>query len=460
MAHRPRRAPVTSVKRVLITTAVAASTVLGLHSTVWAQYAPHLVHVAHVPGILLDVDATRVAYLEAGTIKVRDRVSCTVTTLGPSATRPDAFSLSSTGASWSTGYSIGGAYTAQQLRAVNGDWAVWQTPDPANQHPSTHFVNLATGVVSVVMPTETVSLYGAPSTSLDVHGNYAYSALDGTHGHHVRAASVAAGDHAGASSSSTGLVDGTTFVTTQYSGLSPYRLPIVLTTPTATEVLDGTTGNVGAPMQGSSPIPVFDYQAHDGWVAYDKGLTSDQLALWTRSPAGVTAQATPHVGGQLVALSSTGEIAYRYNGYHYVGAAGAAGPRTPIAIADLAPPATPLVLGRGARYLSGAWHELAESDLYRFDPTVDSDGTGPASECDPDGGVGASPDGSPMNSGAPPSAGPAPTIPIPAEAPAAPAAASSCSSSATRPLSSLSMFAVALLAAVFAWRRAKVRRAR
>ena len=55
----------------------------------------------------------------------------------------------------------------------------------------------------------------------------------------------------------------------------------------------GTSGEIQlAAYREREPVPGFDYQVNNGWTAFTRLGTGEQLQIWLRSPQGVTSQET------------------------------------------------------------------------------------------------------------------------------------------------------------------------
>src|SRR5204862_5812629 len=80
-----------------------------------------------VVGTVLDVDATRVLFVDDTGVRIKDRATNVVTTIGSGTPATETFGhLVSAGAAWTNGDWIGGVTTARgtPLVRARGDWGV------------------------------------------------------------------------------------------------------------------------------------------------------------------------------------------------------------------------------------------------------------------------------------------------------------------------------------------------
>jgi hypothetical protein len=356
--------------RFTATDTAGATTVLT--RKVYVESDPHLALVDELgPGPVLDIDSTRILFVGASGVSIKDRVSGTVTVLAGGA--PSYGRLSSAGAVWVGGDWINGTYTPRANTGLiaRGDWAAWSVYGVTTITRE----NLATGLTSVIPGSAGTAI---ASFDIDSGGNVAYS--DYSSGFRIHVVSPAGTDQV-LSALSNGVlpvIDGTNIVWQRHA--SGVRVALLLQTAAGAETLDPYSG---APLVTAQPD--VGYRANDGWIAYTKVLAGGGLTAWTRSPAGVQALATPLANVQAIAgLSPDGEIAYdvgpnsdRTN--RYISAAGPANPTSPLPIGG----------SNGTMvHTGGVWYELIGRSAFRVDPTggADAGADGGASDAGSDSG--------------------------------------------------------------------------
>jgi uncharacterized protein (TIGR03382 family) len=403
--------------------------------SVFAEMSPRLVPVGEVCGPIHDFDAKRILYRDevSGLFSIKDRSTGAVTALGPVNSWPSGEPptapgyLTPDGAVWPWSQWRNGAleslsppqpgYSNWADLRVSGTWAIWA----ASSSSSTMRIyrrNLVTGKTDSINP----SYPSIGSLDVDEQGNYAYSSNNtaDTSGEAVVFSSGGTIKQVGSAQRIGGVSTDSGNVVWYPRGLTYDVGYIDLWTPTGGETLEDAICSYLEP----GPCP--HYRMESGWIAYTKGSspTADgrKSTVWTRSPTGVHALATPFDARlYVVGLNGSGEVAVdkvpfnnevgQGQGRRYLSKAGPSAPTTPLEIGG--------AHGR-AVFRDGSWYMVMGRSLFRVEtgPLPQDAGVGPSAPpagmpvCNappppgstPDaassGSSGAAPNGDPANAGA------------------------------------------------------------
>jgi len=335
--------------------------------SVVVESSDKLVVVDELPGPVLDVDATRILFVDAsGNVATKDRATSAVVTHGPLAAgtsfAPGAFRragrLTSAGAVYRGGERRNGVLSARpELSAfvVEGDWVVWITPP--DEEASSHALqreNVATGAIETLASGS--GLLPA-HFCVDSAGNAAYVRFDVPASAYQLRRVDPAGTQTLLALGVDPLIDGD-LVAYRPHQLSPSRRQMYLSTPSGIETLDGASSSA-FPAAGS----LTDYRMGGGFVGFTK-IVSGERTAWTRSSTGIVALASPLVGVRRVAgVNAAGQVVHDVTDpvawKRYVASAGPTAPTTPLAIGG----ANGVMVDVG-----GVWHELVGRTVFRVDP--------------------------------------------------------------------------------------------
>jgi hypothetical protein len=347
----------------------------------YVESSPNLALVAERDGRVLDVDATRILFVNDTGVYLEDRATGVAVNVGAGTLATEtAGQLVSTGAIWTNGDYLNGVSSPRTARFVTarGDWAIRQVD------PSTAPVirqNLTTGAMES-LPTGSVYGFG----DIDAAGTVAYTSFSAFvyDIHRVPVGGpdeiVIPHDTLNIVSPVHPIIDGTTIVFHARSSFG--RSGIAVHSAIGDGFLDTATGQ-----QYGYSLPNVCYRMAGGWIAYNK-VVGGSLTAWTRSPAGVEALAGALNDARIIAgVNANGEVAYDVGTgtlARYIGAAGPAGPAK----------ALPIGGANGTmRWFDGAWYELLGRNAFRVDPA----GGGDADAGAPDA---AAPDASAADAGA------------------------------------------------------------
>lgn len=428
----------------------------------YVESSPNLALVDEVDGQVLDVDATRILFVDDAGVHVKDRASGVSTLVGPGSPATETVGhLCTAGAVWSHGDWLGGVTTTRspELVQANGEWAVRQ-PQSSDVGP-VYRQDLTTGTVAQVSPTG-APIYGRGN--VDAAGDVAYTRFTAsTSSYDIHRVTVSGPDTVVVPSRSVvtspvhPILDGPLVVFSSRHAAGR-RSAILVLTPSGIVTLDPNFGG-----SYGFTAPYQSYRANGGWVAYNK-VVGGTLTAWTRSPAGVEALASPLSDARIISgVSATGEVVYDVGTgtlRRHVSAAGPAAPTKPLAIGGA---------NGSMRDVGGTWYELLGRAVLRVDPS--GSGTTPEGGAPSDGGT--TGDGGMTPDGGPPSDASAPAVEAPpsggsvssSSGAAAPSDdggvdASAASCAVGRPSSGVSLAAALAVAGVLLRRRRGSRGAR